>query len=364
MQLIRESHKHVNLSLEQPYNKFLPRHIVEDIRHSLFGMPPLKNKTNLPSVDRRTAVEPSDPPNKKKPYSQMVKVASDKGQLRAMTAKAAGGHGQGKGKKDIAVAIGKRTKQSGTAKRQLEVEVIIPRSASSIPLNEAEKDELASDSDVHDHIGGTTVAGKFPSRSANAEVDVIPGSDEEAGSQTRQIMFWERGEEESLDDMLENLLPKDTEKAVKEKGNVTKKEPSMQAPFGNSIGKQPINASNPKNKKSALGERSGATVSLATESRTTPLATEQPAIIGTPSLEHAIVIKVLEHALKKNIDWFTMSKELEAQGFKDGKVIAKGKRKGKRGNVDADDGEESDSNTARQKPGVRMDGNSLCKSCF
>lgn len=76
------------------------------------------------------------------------------------------------------------------------------------------------------------------------------------------------------------------------------------------------------------------------------------------------MIKVLEHALKKNIDWFTMSKELEAQGIKNGKVTAlKGKGKGKRAKGDNDDGEESDSNTARQKPRVKMDGNSLCKSC-
>jgi hypothetical protein len=37
---------------------------------------------------------------------------------------------------------------------------------------------------------------------------------------------------------------------------------------------------------------------------------------GIPDLVHAVVIEVLEHALKKNIDWFTMSKELEEEGFK------------------------------------------------
>lgn len=200
-------------------------------------------------------------------------MASDKGLVKGVTAKAAGGHAQGKGQKEVTVATGKHTNESGTAKRQLEVEVIIRRSASSMQPDRAEKDELASDSAVEKHIGGITVAENLPSRSAKADLDVVPGSKEEAGSQTGQPMFWGRSDEGSLDYMLENLLPKDTGKAAKEKGNVTKKAPRIQAPFGISIGRHPILHFNPNNKASLASEQTGANVSLASKPRSTPLAT-------------------------------------------------------------------------------------------
>ena len=91
----------------------------------------------------------------------------------------------------------------------------------------------------------------------------------------------------------------------------------------------------------------------------------QSASYGIPDLVHAVVIEVLEHALKKNIDWFTMSKELEEEGFKNARVpTCAGKGKGRRMEGTDEHAEEPKDNTARQKPRFKLDGNYLCKPRF
>ncbi|KAJ9120879.1 hypothetical protein QFC22_002814 [Naganishia vaughanmartiniae] len=68
-------------------------------------------------------------------------------------------------------------------------------------------------------------------------------------------------------------------------------------------------------------------------------------------LAHTIVIRVLEHALKKNVDWFTMAKELEDGGLTNVKPIKAAKGKGRAKSKNAGEigleGEEAVSKTAK-----------------
>lgn len=75
-------------------------------------------------------------------------------------------------------------------------------------------------------------------------------------------------------------------------------------------------------------------------------------------LSHSIILKVIEHALKKNIDWHTMAKELETEGLTKSAQSAKAKGKGKGKKVDRVDAEGE--NAGQRKMG-KVDGNLLCK---
>lgn len=329
-------------------------------------MPALKNKTNLINVDRRESSEPSLALQKKKPYSRKTEVLKDDVATNGVVVKAVGSRAQGGAKKDIKIATGRNANQSGTAKRQLEVEVIINRSVRTAHQDSEDKDELASDSDIDEQSGGTLNVERMPSRSVNAALETVPESEEEAGNQVGEAMFWEGGDQESLDDMIDNLLKRDTGNVAMEKGNAVKKATAAatvqgQAAFSKVKGKGSILPTDKKNKASLSGT-SNAPVPGMTPPRSATVTAGHPIMDGTRDLAHSIVIKVLEHALRKNIDWFTMSKELEAEGLKNGRPAALGgKGKGKAAKLNGEHVEGADSTTARQNSRVKMDGNALCK---
>ncbi|GHJ84268.1 hypothetical protein NliqN6_0670 [Naganishia liquefaciens] len=296
-------------------------------------MPAFQSKTNMPSIDRRSSTEPSDPPLKKnKPYWRLSRMASDESNEKGVTAKGAGSVAKEEGKKEIGVARRKKANQGETAKRRLEVEIIISKAASPPNLDDAEKDELAFDSDI-DNAPSVSVS------SVKADLNVVPESEEDRESQAGRRMLWETGDQESLDAMIDNLLQKDAGKEVRAMGEATKKSKTSTI-----------------DKQSAI---SGAALGTL-KPRDALLKSGQSASYGIPDLVHAVVIKVLEHALKKNIDWFTMSKELEEEGFKNARVpTCAGKGKGRRMEGTDEHAEEPKDNTARQKPRFKLDGNYL-----
>lgn len=323
-------------------------------------MPALKNKTNLPNLDRRESAEPSIPPQKKKPYSRKTEQVAEKVATKGGDAKAAGSRVKSGAKKEIPAGNAKGANPSGKATRQVEVEVVIDRPIISY-LGREDEDELASISDNSEH--STPKAPKVPSRSVNAtrknKKDVQ--EDVDARNEIEEPKFWQAGSQESIDDLIDNLLKNDTRKVAKEKGDVGKKTTGhVQAPIAKVDAKRSTLPSDEKDKTSATPHLSKVPDTSMPPPRSATSATDL-AVAGAPDLAHAVVIKVIEHALRKNIDWFTMSKELEAEGFKNGKIAARGKGKGKGSKADDGHGAGDDSTTVRQNASVKMDGNSLCK---
>jgi hypothetical protein len=321
-------------------------------------MPALKNKTNLPNLDRRESQESSLPP-KKKPYSRKTDVA-EKVASKGSDAKPAGSRVTSGAKKDVPAGTVKGANQGGKAKRQLEVEVIIERPIKASHQDKEDEDELASDSDDSEHSTPKATVSKVPSRSINVTRKNKMEVEEDAGNEVEEPKFWQGGSQESIDDLLDNLLKSDGGNAERKKRDTGKKTMErLQVPIGRST--LPSDKDD-KNSATATAHPSDLPVASMPPPRSATSATDL-AVAGAPDLAHAVVIKVIEHALRKNIDWFTMSKELEAEGFKNGKVATlRGKGKGKGSKANDGHGAGSDSTTVRQTASVKMDGNSLCKS--
>ncbi|KAJ9092008.1 hypothetical protein QFC21_006988 [Naganishia friedmannii] len=302
-------------------------------------MPPLKVKTNLPNA--RSAAAPYD-------------AALNKNQLNV-------------GKETKAAKTTNRTTKTGAAtksivqasRKKVEVEILL----GDVDGIDDEADELLKDEAKRGSKDGRRnrpESAAFTIQHGNQHhsrlASIPPRSDTPAGD----TGYWSGNEyaapdeeKESIDSLIDDLLkPKNRKNATTLKHAVDNVPIQGKGEAAHKLDKAASNTTAPGKIGDKCGEGND-TVSDKQSSKDTTLHARLPDEPISPDhfdLAHTIVIKVLEHGLKKNVDWFTMAKELEGAGLTTAKKTkaarGKGKAKGKK-TVDEDELESED---AASKP--------------
>ncbi|KAJ9116673.1 hypothetical protein QFC20_000607 [Naganishia adeliensis] len=312
-------------------------------------MPALKTKTNLPNSTKESSSLVDASEKTKKPYARKAPVNTDKQTTKKP--KATKAHAK---KTDAPPALDP-PRREGTSNRQ--VEVVIDRVM--------EEDEVASPLDDEEHLHDGQTAGGHPLRHTR---DVAPRRQRAEANfvnQNEEAEFWKGDDQESISDLIDDLLKRNNGHEVASKGGAAKGVQSgANIKHQNQIGDVAVQQRAP--------ERNKQQHKLDITKPDGPIL-EQPSVSGTnlaaPStrsppklakgeeedLIHSVVIKVIEHALSKNVDWYQMATE----GFRNRKaaqpVKAKGKGKGKKAEPVDGEGESSEPRKTQGK----VDGNYL-----
>lgn len=316
-------------------------------------MPALKTKTNLPNSTKESSSLVDASEKTKKPYARQAPVNTDKQTTKKP--KATKAHAK---KRDAPPALDP-PRGEGTSNRQ--VEVVIDRVM--------EEDEVASPLDDEEHLHDGQTAGGHPLRHTRDVAPRMQRVEANFANQNEEAEFWKGDDQESISDLIDDLLKRDNGHEVASKGGAAKGVQSgANIKHQNQIGDVAAQQRAP--------ERNKQQHELDNITKPDGPILEQPSVSGTnlaaPStrsptklakgeeedLIHSVVIKVIEHALSKNVDWYQMATE----GFPNRKaaqpVKAKGKGKGKKAEPVDGEGESSEPRKTQGK----VDGNYLCKS--
>lgn len=311
-------------------------------------MPALKTKTNLPNASKDPSSIGDAPEKKKKPYARKTSVVDkDKDTTKKPKAKV-----QPK-KVNAAPAMDPPRAITGSTRR---VEVVIDRMTV--------EDEIASPLDGDEHLGEDQIAQPRHPRISN---DVAPSRQSIESSvvgRKEELEFWKGDDEESIDGLFDDLLGKDQAlKGAVGKGMKSGTDVKHQDQGGNAAARKRIAESDKKEQNSndmiasdhpIHAQSSVSTINhAATSDRTPPKLSK----VEEEDLIHSVVIKVLEHALSKNVDWYKMA----ADGFAGKKAVQPAKAKGKGKGKKADPSDEREGLEPRKVLG-KVDGNYLCES--
>ncbi|KAJ9108132.1 hypothetical protein QFC19_002599 [Naganishia cerealis] len=305
-------------------------------------MPPLRTKTNLPNA--KIDSTPSDGTLKQKHTKSGAKTSianrADKYTSAATT----------RGKEDIGKV------QARASRKEVQVGILVGTMDHEIDelLNDEidelmeDEDELVLEYDDAKHIG------ERPDGASH-----LGGDKREPPKEDQDTL------DSLLDSLLESQKGKGTTAAKHIIGKLLISCEEEEAAYGPNKGTSSIEALNKRGKNESTPIVGGGTTTVQQTFNDPTLATRPLdgfTSVNHLDLAHTVVIKVIEHALKKNIDWFNMAKELEQAGLTNdrNKKVAKtkGKAKGKKGQ---DEKPEDNDVTVKAAKLPKFDGNYLCK---
>lgn len=316
-------------------------------------MPPLKVKTNLSNA--RSAAAPYD-------------VALKKNQLKARKESKVAKPTQNKAKMTDTVPKAKELAKVKASSKKVEVEILV-RDV-DVEIDELLEDEERARYGKGDHLTprGSTVQEFHQHHSqlaSNATRLETPISD---------TGYWSGNEhaaphddnEESLNSLLDDLLKPKTDQSVAALKRVIEKVPTKDEREAASKLEEATSSTSALGKLGGKRVKSNETVSVHQASKDSTFPGEEFISSEHFNLAHTVVIKVLEHALNKNVDWFTMAKELESAGLTNVKKskAATGRGKGKNKAVGAQDELESEEVSSKLEKMPKVDGNFLCEYSF
>jgi hypothetical protein len=313
-------------------------------------MPPLKVKTNLPNAKSAAA-----------PYNTALKKKQINAGMEAKVAKKP----TAKNVKTATVTKGKVQ----ASRKKVEVEIVIGDVDDELDelLEDDEKKSLFYGGHGQAVAASTLQHFKQPhSRLASIL--------SRAGTPTEDPGYWsgngnaaEDDDQESINSLIDDLLKPKTVKAVatlkraintvpvesKDNHRLNKAEAASNTTLLGEIGEKCVEGGN-----TVSAQQSTKDASLITRLQEEPISSEHF------DLAHTVVLKVLEFAMKKNVDWFTMAKELEAAGLINAKPTKAAKGRGKaKGKKEAEENElESDEVSSKPAKMPKVDGTFLCKS--
>ncbi|KAI5453985.1 hypothetical protein NCC49_004978 [Naganishia albida] len=305
-------------------------------------MPALKTKTNLPTARKDSSSLVDVPEKKKKPYVRKTvdidKETSKKPKARAQPKKT-----------KAAPAMDPPCQISGNTRQ---VEVVIDR----MTLEE----DIAGIVDEEEQSGNVQTAGNPDGRFSSDIAGNMQGVNQTRAGRKAEPDLWKGEEQESMDDLINNLLGKD--KALNGgagSGARSDMDFKHQGQGGNGAAlNRTVGSGNKQssNDTSAPDHQNHAKSSESKPLHAVPSNRSQPDLSKgeKEDLIHSVVIKVIEHALSRNVDWYKMA----AEGFVGKRAVqpakAKGKGKGKKADPSGDE-----EGTGSRKLLGKVDGNYL-----
>lgn len=329
------------------YQNHRCHHLHHSTSASATTMPAFKTKTNLPTARKDSSSLVDVPEKKKKPYVRKT-VDIDKETTKKPKTKA-----QPK-KTKAALAMDLPCEISGSTRQ---VEVVIDRMTV--------EEDIAGIVDEEEQSGNVQTAGNPDGRFSSDIAGNMQGVNQTRAGRKAEPEFWKGEEQESMDDLINNLLGKD--KALNGgagKGARSDMDFKHQGQGGNGAALDRAVGSGNKQSSNDTSAPVHQTHAKSSESKpldAVPSNRSQPDLSkgDEEDLIHFVVIKVIEHALSRNVDWYKMA----AEGFAGKKAVqpakAKGKGKGKKADPSGDE-----EGTGSRKLLGKVDGNYLCESLW